>query len=317
MNKPFFSIIVPVYNKQDYIYDCLNSILTQSFEDFELILVLDPCTDGSESIIDQFQDARIRKYHRDSPGPGGYAARNLGIEKSTGQWIKFLDADDVYEPNHLGSVVRQISEVESCELHTCARKIQKEGNINLDKFSQAQKCNNRIFNFREFLKLSKKYEYPFHPNVVTIKSDLAKENMPLFPEGRTNRSGDIYAWIYLACKAGNFSWSDSVGSVLNKDVEGVSSSSCPTPALFRELYFEIAKDIPFGERLLLKSYLNKLIVMASLNYLERQVSLEWLSPSLFWLPNPIVKAVSFIVEALFKNKINSLRLRYQKLKSFL
>lgn len=314
---PLFSIIVPVYNKQDYIYDCLTSVLTQSFDDFELILVIDPCTDESETVINQFQDARIKKYYRKVPGPGGYATRNLGIEKSTGHWIKFLDADDVYESDHLKSVAHQLSEFTSCDLHTCARKIIKDGMVSLDRFSQSQQCDSRMFNFREFLRLSKKYEYPFHPNVVTIKADLAKENLPLFPEGRTNRSGDVYTWIYLACKAGNFSWSSDVGSVLNKDVEGVSSSSYPTPNLFRELYFEISRDVPFRERFFLKSYLNKLIIMASLNYLERRGPSVFLSQSMFWLPNPIVKTTSILVEALFKGKINSLRVRYQKFKSFL
>lgn len=98
---PFFSVVVPVYNKEPHIARCISSILNQSFVDFELIIICDPSNDNSAGEVEKFKDKRIRVYYRDKPGPGGYAARNLGIEKAKGKWVAFLDADDEWFVSHL------------------------------------------------------------------------------------------------------------------------------------------------------------------------------------------------------------------------
>jgi glycosyltransferase involved in cell wall biosynthesis len=107
-DNPFFSVIVPVYNKEKYVHRAVSSILNQSYKDFELIIVCDPSTDNSNAEVEKFTDPRIRVFHRDKPGPGGYAARNLGIENSKGQWISFLDADDVWYSSHLDETRKNI-----------------------------------------------------------------------------------------------------------------------------------------------------------------------------------------------------------------
>src|SRR5690625_1627721 len=99
--SPFFSVVIPVYNKELYVARAINSILNQSFKDFELIIVCDPSTDSSNSIVRKFSDRRIKVFNRNKPGLGGYAARNLGIKNSSGQWISFLDADDEWYLDHL------------------------------------------------------------------------------------------------------------------------------------------------------------------------------------------------------------------------
>ena len=90
----FFSVIIPVGNKAPHLDRSINSVLNQSFKDFELILIDDATTDGSAAKLAGFTDYRIRLLKRSQPGPGGYAARNLGIKESRTNWIAFLDADD-------------------------------------------------------------------------------------------------------------------------------------------------------------------------------------------------------------------------------
>lgn len=84
MNNPQVSIIVPVYKVENYIRACVESILQQTFSDFELILVDDGSPDASGKIIDELakKDPRIRVFHQKNAGPG--AARNLGLENSRG-----------------------------------------------------------------------------------------------------------------------------------------------------------------------------------------------------------------------------------------
>lgn len=91
---PFFSIIIPVFNKGKYLDKCLQSIATQSFKDWEVILVNDGSTDESPSICEAWQkaDSRVNVVHQKNSGAA--AARNKGISLATGKYIQFTDADD-------------------------------------------------------------------------------------------------------------------------------------------------------------------------------------------------------------------------------
>ena len=99
--RPFFSVVIPVYNKGPHIHRSIISLLNQTFQDFEVILINDASTDNSIEEINKFKDKRIRVFQRNEPGPGGYAARNLGIKEAKGEWIAFLDADDEWMTDHL------------------------------------------------------------------------------------------------------------------------------------------------------------------------------------------------------------------------
>ncbi|WP_319405979.1 glycosyltransferase family 2 protein [uncultured Desulfosarcina sp.] len=90
---PFFSIIMPLYNKQPYVKRAVNSIMRQSFHDFELIVVDDGSTDGSIFEIPD-NNPKIRLFRQQNSGPS--IARNRGIEEATGQYVTFIDADDYY-----------------------------------------------------------------------------------------------------------------------------------------------------------------------------------------------------------------------------
>ena len=105
MNTPKISVIVPVYNVEKYLPRCIDSILSQTFTDFELLLIDDGSTDGSGKICDAFaeKDSRIRVFHQDNRGVS--VARNLGIFHSNGEWICFVDSDDEVKENHLLSFI--------------------------------------------------------------------------------------------------------------------------------------------------------------------------------------------------------------------
>lgn len=93
-SEPLISIIVPCYNAEKQINRCLNSVLAQSFKDFELIIVDDGSNDKSAEVLFQYSasDSRIKIFTQTNQGPS--AARNLGITKSTGAYILFIDIDD-------------------------------------------------------------------------------------------------------------------------------------------------------------------------------------------------------------------------------
>ena len=93
------SVIVPVYNIKNYVEKCVNSIINQTYQNFEIILVDDGSSDGSEVICDKLAmcDERIRTYHKANGGLSD--ARNFGIDKSRGKYISFVDGDDLLHPD--------------------------------------------------------------------------------------------------------------------------------------------------------------------------------------------------------------------------
>jgi glycosyltransferase involved in cell wall biosynthesis len=97
--SPFFSVVIPVYNRAHALGDALRSVLSQTEQDFEIVVVDDGSVDDPRSAVDKMGDPRIR-FHRQSNAGGG-AARNTGIDLSRGRFIAFLDSDDLFLPRHL------------------------------------------------------------------------------------------------------------------------------------------------------------------------------------------------------------------------
>ena len=102
------SVVIPLYNKANYIARTLRSVASQTFEDFETIIVDDGSTDGSGEIAAEFPDRRFRVLRQANAGPG--AARNRGISEACGEVIAVLDADDVWMPEYLASVLKLFDE---------------------------------------------------------------------------------------------------------------------------------------------------------------------------------------------------------------
>ena len=107
---PEISIIVPLYNKKNYVAAMLESVSSQTFSDYELIIIDDGSTDGSGQIAEEYaeQDKRIRVVHIKNGGVSH--ARNVGLETATGTYITFIDADDTVAPNYLENLYRCITE---------------------------------------------------------------------------------------------------------------------------------------------------------------------------------------------------------------
>ena len=96
----FFSVVVPVYNVEKYLKECVDSILSQTFKDFELILVNDGSKDSGPAICDEYakNDSRVKVIHKENGGQS--TARNRGIEEATGEFAVFLDSDDLICDNN-------------------------------------------------------------------------------------------------------------------------------------------------------------------------------------------------------------------------
>lgn len=112
MDNPKISVIVPVYNVEQYLHRCIDSILAQTFTDFEVLLIDDGSTDNSGKICDEYakKDKRIRVFHKKNGGVS--AARNCGIDFSKGELIYFVDSDDWLKQNCLQNIITNIVDVD-------------------------------------------------------------------------------------------------------------------------------------------------------------------------------------------------------------
>ncbi len=170
---PKISIIIPIYRAEKFLHRCLDSLLMQTYQDFELILVNDGSPDNSSQICDEYaqRDARIRVFHKKNGGVS--SARNLGLKEAKGEWIGFVDSDDRVNNKFLESVI--ISENTDI-IHFGYQKELKSGNkIPCCKFKD-QTINKELYFQKEFYSSSacscffrneflKKHEITFNESV--------------------------------------------------------------------------------------------------------------------------------------------------------
>lgn len=107
---PKVSIIVPVYKAEAYLHRCVDSLLAQTFTDFEILLIDDGSPDRSGEICDEYakKDPRIRVFHKENGGVS--SARNLGIENMIGEFVSFIDADDELYPNSINALMAEMAD---------------------------------------------------------------------------------------------------------------------------------------------------------------------------------------------------------------
>jgi glycosyltransferase involved in cell wall biosynthesis len=106
--KPFITVVIPLYNKQNYVGKTLESVLNQSFTNFEVVLINDCSTDNSFAVVAAFDDSRIKLLSH-SKNQGLSATRNTGIKNATSKYIAFLDADDLWKPDFLKEIYQLIT----------------------------------------------------------------------------------------------------------------------------------------------------------------------------------------------------------------
>lgn len=123
------SVIIPLYNKETSIRRSVESVLTQSFQNTELIIVDDGSTDSSAEIVRNINDSRIRLIEQENGGPS--KARNTGIKHARGDWFVFLDADDVLVPNALSLFHKLSLEHQDVDIFDCNRYLSHDGILEL------------------------------------------------------------------------------------------------------------------------------------------------------------------------------------------
>jgi len=192
--SPFFSVIIPLYNKEKLIAKTIESVLNQSFNDFEVIIVNDGSTDGSLSIVNKLVDDRFIIYTQNNQGAS--QARNFGIEQAKGKYIALLDADDFWYGFHLLELKKLIDSFPNAGLFCNNYEINYNGEFTKPaQFSF--KFDNKCVIIADYFKSSIINSVAWTSSVSFTKEKFT--NIGMF--NTSLRTGqDIDLWIHFALK---------------------------------------------------------------------------------------------------------------------
>lgn len=190
------SVVIPLYNKEKQIRATLESVLAQTFSDYEIVIVNDGSTDRSSEEAAQIQDPRIRLIHQENAGVS--AARNRGIDEARGEYIAFLDADDRWKPEYLQTQYELTLQYPECFVFVCNYEfVDAEGQVRptIIRKLPFSEDHGVLSNYFEVATYS-------HPPLWTSAVMVRKEAVLAtggFPLGI--KSGeDLLTWARLACK---------------------------------------------------------------------------------------------------------------------
>ena len=198
MIKPFFSVIIPLYNKEKYIKRSIKSVLNQTFIDFELLIINDNSSDKSLEIAKKITDKRIKIFNRTQKGPGGYAARNLGAKNANANHLAFLDADDEWFTEHLQEHYELINKFPEAKLFATEWKLQYKNTTRQNNYTKLF-IEEQQHILPDFLKLTSQNIFTVNSTVVVLEKDAFNKTAK-FPEGKCKRGGDIVLWLEFFLK---------------------------------------------------------------------------------------------------------------------
>jgi glycosyltransferase involved in cell wall biosynthesis len=249
MKKPLVvSVIMPAYNASYYIQQAIDSVTAQTCADWELIIVDDGSTDDTASIIanNVSQDSRIRSFYQENGKQG--KARNLGIAHAEGEYIAFLDADDLWMPEKLEIQLQEIVE-NNVDLVFSDSWFFLESNVS-DR-SRKMNTSNQFFQGEEALKLL------LEGNQVPTLTVLAKKEKILLVDGfseklRIQNAEDYHLWLKLIISGCSFYGSDKTLASYRVHSLAVTSDDKFSGKQVAEVFFDLMRNYPEVKQIISK-----------------------------------------------------------------
>jgi glycosyltransferase involved in cell wall biosynthesis len=194
LDNIFFSVIIPLYNKENYIKECIESVLVQSYQDFEIIVIDDGSTDESISVVESFDDERISLTRQENSGVS--SARNKGIELSKNEFIAFLDADDWYEKDYLSTISGLIRAFPECDAFSSAYNKHFDSSVKSSGTPKSIPPYTESFVVSDFYGEWNESAFFFTSSIV-VRLEYFNSNKLKFPVDE-NMGEDQEIWFHLA-----------------------------------------------------------------------------------------------------------------------
>jgi len=194
-----FSVVIPLYNKEEQIRKTIDSVLNQTFNDFEIVIVNDGSKDKSVDIVQSINDPRIRLINQENGGVS--AARNRGIKEAKNKWIAFLDADDIWKSNKLEEVAKVIRSNEGISWIVTGLETVKGQRKKIEVYKKKGFLIDPLIDIKKGLYIQ--------TSSVLVKKDLFLTNPELLFRVGLNRSEDREVWYKLIFRYPNLYYLNS------------------------------------------------------------------------------------------------------------
>lgn len=261
-----FSVVIPLYNKENYIFRAVESVLSQSFTDFELIIVDDGSVDNSLDVVRSVSDSRIRIIKQANQGVS--SARNKGMSEARYDWVAFLDGDDAWASNHLNELKKVINISSSLGM-VSTKSLKVNTNANLPIANEDKPSHIAIIDY--FLQASK------NSNIVHSSSVAINKKVFHTIGGFDNiKVGeDLVYWVKVALsypvavsdKVTSYYFTGTGGVMETNSAKVVKRKNIPDVALLEEasppisILFKESINKPFIlERKSIKKYINSILL---------------------------------------------------------
>jgi len=245
---PFISVIIPLYNKEKFVKRSLDSVLSQSYDNFEVLVVNDGSTDGSREVVFAVDDPRIRLI--DQPNGGVSSARNRGIDEARGVYVAFLDADDMWYEKHLEILIEGIETYPDAVMLANALEYRWRESQEINHIRSAGRWQEE-----DYLYSLSRGKFPIHIGSSMFKRDLLHSRQIRFYEHM--RLAEDVNFMLRVSRFGRSMRSDYIGLVYYQDdvhsaMKQKHVTASPVPA-----YFEGMADEPWSpeERGQIKKFL--------------------------------------------------------------
>lgn len=303
-----FSIIIPLYNKAEYINKTVLSILNQTYTDFEIIIVDDGSTDNSLEIANSIKDKRIKVFSKINEGVS--ATRNYGIEKANYQYIAFIDADDWWHPNFLTKIKELIETYPNAKMFATSfaevSNQKEKATINYNLLPKGKQILNYIDTF------SKTYISPIWTSAVVIERSTLQS---IRFNCKISTGEDLLLWIQIASRY-QIAYNNEILSFYNRDVtNSLSRQLIPIHKNFM-LYIKSEIEFPTQQindlvdtlivRMLKPYYVLNLYpnevysILTTINFSRQKLIYR----IFYKLPKPIIRLLYNIIKKIYENIID-------------
>lgn len=282
MNNPvLFSIVIPTYNRAHLIPATIESILAQTYQHFEIIIVDDGSTDNTQEIVKKYLSERVRYYSKTNGERA--AARNYGTQKATGQYINWFDSDDIMFPDHLEDAAALISRYQDPEIFAQGHQSQSSAGQLIRTYPYATDINAEMYKGN-----------PMANSPVIVRRDIALAN-PFNEDRELSGSEDYELWLRMAARYRIYSSPKITVAIVLHDGRSVVTMNNPdqmTSRFEKFIYYTLSNQEvltllgPNKNAFIMKNYLLIAVDLTSSNHLKQGAhylkKAFWASPKILF-----------------------------------